>query len=43
MMGDRWIRVAIVVLCVVIVVHGWCITQVGIRVAVIERKEVGRE
>lgn len=42
-MSDKERRAALVVLAVVIVVHGWCITQIGIRVAALEVKEVGRE
>jgi len=41
--SDNERRVTLVVLAVIIVLHGWCITQIGIRLAALEVKEVGRE
>ena len=42
-MSDNERRVILVVLAAIIVLHGWCITQIGIRLAALEVKEVGSE
>jgi hypothetical protein len=41
--SDKERQVTLVVLAVMIVVHGWCITQIGIRLAALEVKEVACE